>query len=168
MHIDKAIKILKEAKVKLSYPMDQKYRSQWNSLMVAMDQLGKINSTAMWYAKDCYFETAKKIVNDNCYLDQPLSRAIKLMKRNVVRWRNDLFEDIDDLLHMSFGLEDATDGKFKIDEEVYQIVPVVTGNLKCSFEIQDEEGTVVKSTKFDYDVTDALDDLEDTISSMIK
>jgi hypothetical protein len=136
--------------------------------MAAMDQLGKINLIVEWYAKDCYFETAKKIVNDNCYFDEPLSRAIKLMKRNVVRWRNDLFEDIDDLLNIGFGLEDATDGKFKIDEETYQIVPVVTGNLKCSFEIQNEEGTVVKSTEFDYDVTDALDDLEDVISSMIK
>lgn len=168
MHIDKAIKILKEAKVKLSNPIDQKYRSQWNSLMAAMDQLGKINSIVMWYAKDSYFETAKKIVKENSYFDQSISRAIKLMKSNVVRWRNDLFEDIDDLLHIGFGLEDAADGKFKIDEDAYRIVPVVTGNLKCSFEIQNEEGTVVKKTEFDYDVADALDDLEDAISSMIK
>ena len=167
MHIEKAIAVLNEAKVKLSDPIDKEHRSRWNSLMTAMDQLGKINLVAKWYAKDVYFETAKKIVKDNSYFDQPLSRAIEIMKRNVVRWRNDLYEDIEDLLDIGFGIENLTDGKFKIGEEVYQIVPVVTGNLECSFEIQNEEGTVVKETKFDYDVSDAFEDLEDTISSML-
>ena len=166
MHIEKALEVLNEAKIKLKDPVDQEYRSQWNSLMAAMDQRGNINLVAQWYAKDVYFETAKKIVRDNTFFDQAISRAIKLMERNVVRWRNDLFEDIDDLLDIVIGIENLTNGKFKFDGKLYQIVPVVTGNLECSFEIRDEDGTVVKSTEFEYDIDDALEDLEDTIISM--